>query len=294
MIEIRNLNKSFNKNHVLNNINLKINNKSIFGLIGINGAGKSTLLRLISGILKADSGQILIDNQDVYENEQIKSQLIFVGDELFYTRNSTIKQIKDFYESFYCINNDNYYKLLNLFKLDENANVNDFSKGMKRQIFLLISLSIMPKVLLLDEAFDGLDPLIRIQVKKIISDSIIESDSIIIISSHNLKDLEDICDSYAILNNNHILNSGNIIDKMAEINKYQIAFKDDIDISSCNSLDIIQINNQGKLKILVIRGESRLVEQQLMALNPIFMEKLPINFEELFLYQVEGELHDQK
>lgn len=294
MIEIRNLNKSFGKNHVLNNINLKINNKSIFGLIGINGAGKSTLLRLISGILKPDSGQILIDNQEVYENENIKSELIFVGDELFYTRNSTIKQIKMFYESFYHFNNDNYHKLLNIFKLDENANVNDFSKGMKRQIFLLISLSIMPKVLLLDEAFDGLDPLIRIQVKKLISDLIVDSDSIIIISSHNLKDLEDICDSYAILNNNHILNSGNIIDKMAEINKYQIALKEDIDISSNTNLDIIQANTQGKLKILVVRGASELVEQQLMALNPIFIEKLPINFEELFLYQVEGELHDKK
>lgn len=292
MIVIKDLNKGFGRNHVLKNINLTINDGSLFGLIGINGAGKSTLLRLISGILKADSGSILIDNEDVYENEALKKQLIFVSDELFYARNSTLKQLKKFYETFYDFNQDTYTKLLSLFKLDENVNINDFSKGMKRQIFLLIALSIMPKILLLDEAFDGLDPLIRIQVKKLLTNILAESKSIIIISSHNLKDLEDICDSYAIIDNNTILNSGNLIDNLAEINKYQIAFSEEIDVSILNKLNVIKSIRQGKLYILIIKGDCNSVEKQLMEFNPIFMERLPINFEELFMYQVEDKLYD--
>ncbi len=292
MIVIKDLNKGFGKNRVLKNINLEIKDGSIFGLIGINGAGKSTLLRLISGILKADSGSILIDNEDVYENEALKKQLIFVSDELFYTRNSTLKQLKKFYETFYDFNQETYTKLLSIFKLDENVNINDFSKGMKRQIFLLIALSIMPKILLLDEAFDGLDPLIRIQVKKLLTSILENKKSIIIISSHNLKDLEDICDCYAIIDNNTILNSGNLIDNVSEINKYQIAFSNEIDISEFNKLNIIKIIKQGKLYILIIKGDYKNVEQQLMELNPIFIERLPINFEELFMYQVEDKLYD--
>ena len=186
MLRINNVSKGFTDKSVLNNLSLNINEGSIFGLVGVNGAGKSTLLRCIAGIYKCDEGNVEFNKEDTNLNENIRKDILFVNDDPYYPLSSSIKTLKEFYSSYYDIDEIEYHKYLSLFGLDENKNINSFSKGMKRQTLLLFALSIKPKLLLLDEAFDGLDPIVRYNLKKSLYDFIENNDAIIIISSHNL------------------------------------------------------------------------------------------------------------
>ena len=172
--------------------------------------------------------------------------------------------------------------------IDENKTINSFSKGMKRQTLLLFALAIKPKLLLLDEAFDGLDPIVRFNLKKSLYDFIEEKNSIIIISSHNLKELEDICDSYGILENGRISTYGDLLESKANINKYQLAFKEEIDESLFNQFDILYQSKEGSVYSLVIKGDKDEIYEKLNALNPIILDTLQVNFEELFIYEHEG------
>ena len=203
MINIMNLVKSFNDKKVLDNLNISIEDGTVFGLIGINGAGKSTLLRLISGVYSQDLGIVEVGGECVFENEKIKKDIIYVSDDPYFPFSSTIKSLKVFYSSFYNLNEDLYQKYLSMFNLKENALISSFSKGMKRQVSLLFAMAISPKYLLLDECFDGLDPLVRLNFKKALTELIQDKKITVIISSHNLKELEDICDSFGILENGH-------------------------------------------------------------------------------------------
>ena len=246
MIEIKKLNKSFSDKQVLKNINLKIEDGKVLGLIGINGAGKSTLLRLISGVYKANSGNIFIENQEVYENEKIKKDIFFLPDEPYYSMNTTPKSLKDIYKTLYKFDEEKYLYYINLFKLPLNKPMNKFSKGMKRQVFISLALSIKPKYLLLDEAFDGLDPLARLTVKRALVELIDEKKTTIIIASHSLRELEDICDYYALLDKQTISSSGDIQDSLNKYHKYQMAFensyaKEDFDI------DFISYSQDGRV-----------------------------------------------
>lgn len=288
MIEIKNIKKIFDNKEILENINLKIPSKTIFGLVGINGAGKSTLLRIISGIYKSDEGEVLIDGNSVYENEIVKKDIFFVSDELFFSRNSTIESIKNIYKEFYSFDNSNYEKYLKLFKLNPKEKIVNYSKGMKRQVALLMALSIKPKVLLLDEAFDGLDPLIRMNFKKALYE-LMENNSIIIISSHNLRELEDLCDFYAILDNSKIKTSGQMMEKLSEINKYQIAFSDNKNIEDFYNFEILDFKKIGKVINVVIKGDKKEIIANLEKMQPILLEVLKIGFEEMFIYEVQGD-----
>ena len=212
MLEINSVVKGFDDKIVLDGVKLTINGGSIFGLVGVNGAGKSTLLRCISGIYKTDEGNVLFDARDTFREEEIRRDIFFANDDPYYPLASNIKSLKEFYASFYPLDEQMYQKTLKLFGLDENRQINTFSKGMKRQTLLLFALSVKPKLLLLDEAFDGLDPLVRYNLKKALYDFIEENHATIIISSHNLKELEDICDSYGILENGKISTYGDLLE----------------------------------------------------------------------------------
>lgn len=196
-----------------------------------------------------------------------------------------------FYKSFYDFDEEIYQKYLNLFKLSETDNISNFSKGMKRQALLLIALACKPELLLLDEAFDGLDPIVRVHIKNALSDLIEDNNSLIIISSHNLKELEDICDSYGILENGHIETYGDLLESKANINKYQLAFKEEVDIEMFKGFDVLYKNMEGRIVTLVIKGNREDVSKKLEALNPLILDVLNVNFEELFIYEHTGALN---
>ena len=236
MLEIKNVTKAFKDKSVLDDVSLNIDHGSIFGLVGVNGAGKSTLLRSIAGIYSLDDGLVLFEGLDTQIDVEIRKRIFLVSDDPYYPYGSSIKSLKMFYKSFYDFDEEIYQKYLNLFKLSETDNISNFSKGMKRQALLLIALACKPELLLLDEAFDGLDPIVRVHIKNALSDLIEDNNSLIIISSHNLKELEDICDSYGILENGHIETYGDLLESKANINKYQLAFKEEVDIEMFKGL----------------------------------------------------------
>ena len=290
MLEIKNVTKAFKDKSVLDNVSLNIDHGSIFGLVGVNGAGKSTLLRSVAGIYSLDDGLVLFEGLDTYVDPEIRKRIFLVSDDPYYPYGSSIKSLKMFYKSFYDFDEEVYKKYLNLFKLSETDNISNFSKGMKRQALLLIALACKPELLLLDEAFDGLDPIVRVHIKNALSDLIEDNNSLIIISSHNLKELEDICDSYGILENGHIETYGDLLESKANINKYQLAFKEEVDIEMFKGFDVLYKNMEGRIVTLVIKGNREDVSKKLEALNPLILDVLNVNFEELFIYEHTGAL----
>lgn len=291
MLEIKNVTKAFKDKSVLDDVSLNIDHGSIFGLVGVNGAGKSTLLRSIAGIYSLDDGLVLFEGLDTYVDPEIRKRIFLVSDDPYYPYGSSIKSLKMFYKSFYDFDEEVYQKYLNLFKLSETDNISNFSKGMKRQAMLLIALACKPDLLLLDEAFDGLDPIVRVHIKNALSDLIEDNNSLIIISSHNLKELEDICDSYGILENGHIETYGDLLESKANINKYQLAFKEEVDIEMFKGFDVLYKNMEGRIVTLVIKGNREDVSKKLEALNPLILDVLNVNFEELFIYEHTGALN---
>lgn len=291
MLEIKNVTKAFKDKSVLDDVSLNIDHGSIFGLVGVNGAGKSTLLRSIAGIYSLDDGLVLFEGLDTHIDVEIRKRIFLVSDDPYYPYGSSIKSLKMFYKSFYDFDEEVYQKYLNLFKLSETDNISNFSKGMKRQALLLIALACKPDLLLLDEAFDGLDPIVRVHIKNALSDLIEDNNSLIIISSHNLKELEDICDSYGILENGHIETYGDLLESKANINKYQLAFKEEVDIEMFKGFDMLYKNMEGRIVTLVIKGNREDVSKKLEALNPLILDVLNVNFEELFIYEHTGALN---
>lgn len=288
MIKITNLKKSLGDNIVLNNLNLEIKENTIFGLVGINGAGKSTLLRLLSGVYNADEGNILIDNERVFENIQIKKNIFFLSDDPYVPINSTASSLIDFYSSFYTINKERFINIINKFKLDCTKKINNYSKGMRRQLFIALALAIAPKYLFLDEAFDGLDPLARLIFKKELLDISSNQSITVIISSHSLRELEDICDYYGLLDGGSINNYGDIENNKVKYFKYQIAFDHDVFKENFDELNLLSFNKVGRIIKIIVTGDEKDCLEKINKLNPILIDKINIDFEELFIIQVEN------
>lgn len=287
MIEIIGLKKSFKDKEVLDNINLKIEDGKVFGLVGINGAGKSTLLRLLCGVYKADNGSILIDGNEVYENEKVKKDIFFLPDEPYYSNNTTPLSLKDIYKVFYNLDEEKYLQYINSFQLPLKKSMNKFSKGMKRQVFISLALAIKPKYLLLDEAFDGLDPLARLTFKRALIDLIDECNSTIIISSHSLRELEDICDSYGLLDNKNISSNGSIDEALTSVHKYQIAFEKEMSEEDFD-IKFKTFNKDGRIIKVVVKEDYNEFSKLINKYNPLLVDEIPIDFEELFIIEVES------
>ena len=287
MIQLINLNKSFKDKEVLKNLSLTIEEGTVFGLVGINGSGKSTLLRLISGVYKPDGGSVLIDEEEVFENEKAKSKIFFLPDEPYYDENVTPQSLKDIYKVFYNLDEEHYFKYLKLFEIPIKKTINKFSKGMKRQVFIALALAIKPKYLLLDEAFDGLDPLARLTFKRALIDLIDEKKTTIIISSHSLRELEDICDSYGLIDNRNIVSSGLISEATENVHKYQVVFSD---IITKEQFDINFKNYQqdGRIIKVVVKEDLEQFTKLMEKYNPLIIDEIPIDFEELFIIEVES------
>ncbi len=297
MLKIDQLQKSFGHKQILNNLCLEIPEGTIFGLVGINGAGKSTLLRCIAGVYEPEQGCILFNDSDTYEDERIRDEIAFVSDEAYFPVGSTIKSVKLLYETLYDrFSQEDYQKYLELFQLDENASIVNLSKGNKRRVSLLFALCIKPKLLLLDEAYDGLEPLVRYKFKSVLTQLIEDEQITVIISSHNLKELEDICDSFGILEDGKMMEYGDLTESKENINKYQIVFDKELDNHAFDEFDILHLDHEGRVYKLVAKGNQNTVLSQIQTMHPLLVDVLQVNFEELFIYELEAKekSHDQQ
>lgn len=286
MIEISGLCKSFDK-EVLKDVNLTIEDNSIFGLVGINGAGKSTLLRLLSGVYNKDAGSIKFDGEEVYENENIKKDIFFLPDDPYYDRSTTPLSLIELYKAFYDIDEKAYLEYINNFKLPLKTTMKNFSKGMKRQVFVSLALAIKPKYLLLDEAFDGLDPLARLSLKRTLMKIQEERKMTVIISSHSLRELEDICDSFGLLDDKRITSSGNINQSINRLHKYQIAFDTIPEKKMFDGINFISYKQDKRVITVVLEDEYDSVLAKFKKFNPLIIDEIAIDFEELFIIEVE-------
>lgn len=288
MIEISNLTKSYEKNkEVLKGVSLTIPDATVFGLVGINGAGKSTLLRLIAGVLKGEQGQVSIDGENVYENERAKAGIFFLPDDPFYTHNVSANGLAALYRSVYTFDEGVYREYLEKFALNPKAPIRNFSKGMKRQVFVALALAVAPKYLLLDEAFDGLDPLARMVFKKGLIRLVEEGGTTVIISSHSLRELEDVCDSYGILDHGKITCSGELETDLLSLHKFQAAFDREITQEDLE-FPCLSFSQTGKVVRVIARGNGEEMRNKIKALSPIFVEEIEVDFEELFIGEVES------
>ena len=288
MIKITNVSKSFSTNNVLSNINLEINKGSIFGLVGINGAGKSTLLRLLSGVYTADKGEITIGGNNIVNNQKVKEKLFFLPDEPYYTYRISGEDLKDLYSSYYNFDSDLFYKHLDAFKIDSKKSIHNFSKGMKRQLFISLALSCQPDYILLDEAFDGLDPLARLYFKRELIRLSEENQMTVIISSHALRELEDICDSYGLIDHNKITSQGSLDNALSQLFKYQLAFNTNVTKDMISSVEIKTFSQEGKIIKLTFKGEQEKFLEEIKKYDPILIDQISVSFEDLFIEEVES------
>jgi len=283
MIQIENLSKQFEGHKALSNLNLNINQGSIYGMVGVNGSGKTTAIKHIAGIFKQDAGTVTINGQPVYDNAELKARVGYIPDELFFFAGYNMKMTERFYKSMYKTWNSQLYRhLLSMLQLDETRRVNRFSKGMQKQAAFCFVMSIMPDVLLLDEPIDGLDPIVRKIVFQQIIEGVADRGMTVLISSHNLKEMDDICDAVGILKNGEMIIERDLDDLKTDIHKIQVAFDGETDLSS---LQILHHENRGTVQLLVVRGESDEVAAKIKAQNPLIFDRLPLTLEEIFIYE---------
>ena len=270
------------------NLCCTIQDNAIYGLVGANGAGKSTLLRLINSIYKADQGEVLIDGVNVYDNEQIKQDMVFVPDDLFFYKGYTLMDMAMYYEALYHKFDMNYViTVANKLKLSLNKKISSFSKGMKRQCALICALATKAKYLFFDETFDGLDPVIRKFFKSMLADAV-SNNATIIMTSHNLRELEDICDNLGLLYKGNILFESDIDTLKTTMFKVQISLKQNFNKTTFKGLKILSYKKVGSVATLIIDENGKDSRKLLSNLNPVILDYLPLTLEEVFIYQMEA------
>ncbi len=296
MIELKDLDKTFHNIHAVDHVTGTIREGMVFGLIGSNGAGKSTLLRMISGIIRPDAGEILVDGESVFENPKIKSQICFLSDSPYYFQNACLKEMRDYYMTVYpTFNRKQFDSLTKIFNLDMNRRINSFSKGMKKQVSILLGLCAGTKYLLCDETFDGLDPVVRQAVKSLFAAEIMNRDFTPVISSHNLRELEDICDSVGLLHRGKLLLTQDLDQIKCNICKLQCVIQDaHLEQELLRNLRVVKMERTGSLLTLTVRGERSEVLRIAEAQNPLFVEVLPLTLEEIFISETEVAGYDIK
>ncbi len=296
MIEFKNLDKTFHDVHAVDHISGTIRDGMVFGLIGSNGAGKSTLLRMISGIIRPDSGELLADGVSVFENPEIKSQICFLSDTPYYFPNADIRQMRSCYMMMYpSFDRKLFDSLTEKFRLDPKRKINSFSKGMKKQVSILLGLCSGTKYLLCDETFDGLDPVVRQAVKSLIAAEMMNRDFTPVISSHNLRELEDICDGIGLLHQGRLLLVRDLDQIRCSICKLQCVIPDaHREQALIRSLRILKMERTGSLLTLTVRGEREETVRLVQAQEPLFFEVLPLTLEEIFISETEVAGYDIK
>lgn len=295
MIKAENLTKRFEEKVALDSINMEIPEGSIYGLIGSNGSGKSTLLRLISGVYMPDGGKITIDGEEVFDNPPVKAEVVFLGDTPYFLPQSNITEMADFYNSLYPSFDMNIYnRLISEFPLDPKARIASMSKGMQRQAALILAMSTSPQYLLLDEAFDGLDPVMRRVLKGLLINGAENTGMTTVISSHNLRELEDLCDRVGLIHSGNIIFNDEIDNLKGRIHKVQMAFEKTPELTVFDELDILKIERTGSLLQAVVRGNADDIMDYVNKFSPLFAECIEPTLEEIFLYELEVVGYDVK
>lgn len=296
MIEIQNVSKSFGEIKAIDGVSASIGEGHVFGLVGTNGAGKSTLMRLLGGVLKPDQGIVLVDGEPVYDNPAAKSKLFYLSDDQFFFRNGTPKDMLRLYSAYYPgFDGERWKEMMEKFGLDTRRKINTFSKGMKKQLSVICGICAGTKYLLCDETFDGLDPVMRQAVKTVFVRDMEERGLTPVIASHNLRELEDICEYVGLLHKGGILFEKDIDEMKLNIHKLQCVLSGEEQLGRIReSLNVLTMENRGSLYTLTVRGIREDIAGCVEEINPIFYEMLPLSLEEIFISETEVKGYDIK
>ena len=295
MIKADNLTKRFQGVTAVDHIHAEIQDGTVFGLIGTNGAGKSTFLRMAAGILKPDEGTITLDGESVFEDTRVKARCFYIPDEPYFLGNGTADDMKTFYQGIYPkVDTDRFGKLLKSFELDGRRKIQTFSKGMKKQLAVLLGICAGTDYLFCDETFDGLDPVMRQTVKSLFANDIEERHLTPVIASHNLRELEDICDHVGLLHRGGMLLSKDLDDMKMNIHKIQCVLPAGLDRTNLQNLDIMTAEQRGSLLTLTVRGQKEEIQARMQSYHPVFFEMIPLSLEEIFISETEVAGYDIK
>ncbi len=295
MIKADNLTKRFQGVTAVDHIHAEIQDGTVFGLIGTNGAGKSTFLRMAAGILKPDEGTITLDGKAVFEDTRVKARCFYIPDEPYFLGNGTPDDMKTFYQGIYPnFDTDRFGKLLKSFELDGRRKIQTFSKGMKKQLAVLLGICAGTDYLFCDETFDGLDPVMRQTVKSLFANDIEERHLTPVIASHNLRELEDICDHVGLLHRGGMLLSKDLDDMKMNIHKIQCVLPAGLDRTNLQDLDIMTTEQRGSLLTLTVRGQKEEIQARMQSYHPVFFEMIPLSLEEIFISETEVAGYDIK
>lgn len=291
MIKVKKVEKYFDDFKALDGLTLHVKKGSIYGLVGPNGSGKTTIINHLVGVYKQDNGEILIDGEKPYDNIKVKERIGYIQDDLFYYNQYTINDMKKFYKGQYPkFNEEMFDKLHDLFNIDPKRRIKTLSKGMKKQVAFWLILSCNPDLIILDEPLDGLDPITRRNVLKLLLAEVEERKVTVLVSSHNLRELEDICDTVGFLDKGKLVLEKKLDELTETIHKVQVAYNDENkEIKLEGKLKIKNIESVGKVKQLIIKGSREEVEEAINKTNPILVDFIPLSLEEIFIYELGGE-----
>ena len=289
MIKVKNVTKTFGNFTALNEVSLHVNKGSVYGLIGPNGAGKTTIIKNLTGIYTPDSGSLEIDGMPVFENTELKQNVVYIGDELYFFPSYTIKDTAKFYAGLYKNWSwERFENLKSIFNIDTGRKVKRLSKGMQKQVAFWLGICTCPKVMILDEPVDGLDPVMRKNVWKIILRDVADNETTVLISSHNLRELEDVCDHVGIMHHGNVVLEKSLDDVKGNIHKIQLAFNDGFPEELRNDIDILHIETVGRVHLAIVKGDSEKIKESIGRFNPMICEILPLTLEEVFIYELGG------
>lgn len=287
MIEVKKLVKSFDGFRALDGLDINVPRGAVYGLVGPNGAGKSTVIRHMAGIYRQDEGEVLIDGEPVFENPAVKARIAYIPDEISYFMQDTIADMRDFYRSMYpCFSQERYEKLRSAFELEEKRPMRKLSKGMQKQAAFWLALSLCPEIVILDEPVDGLDPVMRRQVWGLLMSEVAENGTTVVVSSHNLRELEDVCDHVGIVNHGRMITERSLSELQDNIVKVQLALPDGGKLP--DGLELLHSSATGRLQQLILRGGTEELTDILATAQPLFMDFVPLTLEEIFIYELGG------
>lgn len=288
MIKVENVEKYYGKIKALNGVSLTVKDGSIYGLIGTNGSGKSTVLRAMAGIFRPEKGKIEIDGENIYENPILKRRIVYISDDQFIIPSSTAEDVKDFYKNMYPnFDTEEFDKLTDRFSLDRKRQITRFSKGMKKQLDIISAVSSRPDYIYLDETFDGLDPVVREEVKRMLAYESAERGMSSVIASHNLREIEDICDAISLLHKGNVVISNDIDSIKTEYIKIQAIFTEEKTEEDFKELSVVNLSRSGSFYTIIARSDNFLAEHIVKSFSPVFYEVIPLTLEEVFITEME-------
>ena len=289
MLKLENITKSFDTVKALDALTLEVPKGSVYGLVGPNGAGKSTAIRVLTGVYRPDAGTVTMDGQPVYENPAVKQRICCIPDDVFYFPSASMEEMRRFYKGIYPnFDDDLYARLQEIFQLPKKSSIRRFSKGMQKQAAFHLSICTHPDLLVLDEPVDGLDPVMRRQVWSLILSDVAQRGTTVLISSHNLRELEDICDHVGIMDSGHMLLERSLADMQGMTHKVQLVG------DAPAGLQVLHEAVSGRMKTLIVRGDAEQITQKISATNPTFFDVLPLSLEEIFIYDLGGVNYEVK